>query len=159
LRGRPRGQRAAGEERSALRDPAPLPHRRHRDAQSAVRRPHPRHPRQPGRKGSAESRRGLNLHVLVILWCTTSPLRGRGIPMARAPFRKVTGIGMVVLALAAVGGCASSDQAPTVSKPGFYQSMAQPGAVLDAAAAESMISNYRQNNGLSVVALDPHLMK
>jgi uncharacterized protein YkwD len=81
------------------------------------------------------------------------------ISMARAPFRKIMGIGMAVLALAAVGGCASSDQAPTVSQPTFYRSMAQPGAVLDAAAAETMISNYRQNNGLGTLALDPNLMK
>lgn len=54
-------------------------------------------------------------------------------------------------------GCA--DQAPTVSQPSFYQSLAQPGATLDAHAAAAMISNYRQNNGLAGVALDPTLMR
>jgi len=61
-------------------------------------------------------------------------------------------------AVAAVAGCAG-DQAPTVSQPGFYRSLAEPGAVLDSQAAAAMISNYRQNNGLAVVALDPTLMK
>jgi uncharacterized protein YkwD len=58
----------------------------------------------------------------------------------------------------ALAGCAG-DNAPTVSQPSFYKSLAQPGAVLDAEAAASMISNYRANNGLSTVALDPKLMR
>ena len=37
--------------------------------------------------------------------------------------------------------------------------MASPDAQLDAAAAASMISGYRQNNGLGAVALDPTLMQ
>jgi uncharacterized protein YkwD len=37
--------------------------------------------------------------------------------------------------------------------------MASPDAQLDAAAAASMISGYRQNNALSGVALDPTLMR
>jgi uncharacterized protein YkwD len=64
------------------------------------------------------------------------------------------------LALVAAGltACAS-DNAPTVSQPGFYRSLAQQGAVLDAEGAASMISNYRANNGLATVALDPRLMR
>jgi uncharacterized protein YkwD len=66
----------------------------------------------------------------------------------------------VVLALTAAGLAAcAGDRAPTLSQPGFYRSLAQPGAVLDAQSAEAMISNYRQNNGLTVVTLDPTLMK
>jgi uncharacterized protein YkwD len=41
----------------------------------------------------------------------------------------------------------------------MYQSMANPGARLDAVAAASMISLYRQNNGLGAVVVDPDLMK
>jgi uncharacterized protein YkwD len=44
-------------------------------------------------------------------------------------------------------------------QPSFYRTMAAPGAVLDAKAAASMISGYRRNNGLGVVALDDHLMR
>jgi uncharacterized protein YkwD len=61
-------------------------------------------------------------------------------------------------ATAGVAGCAS-DQAPTLSQPGFYHNLAQAGAVLDAQGAAAMISNYRQNNGLTTVALDPTLMR
>jgi len=58
---------------------------------------------------------------------------------------------------AALAGCA--DQAPTLSQPSFYQNLAQAGATLDANAAAAMISNYRQNNGLSTLALDSTLMR
>ena len=44
-------------------------------------------------------------------------------------------------------------------QPSFYRTMAEPGAVLDAKAAASMISGYRRNNGLGAVALDDHLMR
>ncbi len=53
-------------------------------------------------------------------------------------------------------GCAA--EAP-VETPAMYVNMAEPGAHLDAAAAASMISQYRQNNGLGSVAVDPDLMK
>jgi uncharacterized protein YkwD len=54
-------------------------------------------------------------------------------------------------------GC-SSGYKPS-GKPSFYQSMATAEAKLDAAAAASMISGYRRNNGLNVVSLDPQLMR
>lgn len=41
----------------------------------------------------------------------------------------------------------------------MYVNMAAPGARLDAAAAASMISQYRQNNGLAAVEVDPDLMR
>jgi len=41
----------------------------------------------------------------------------------------------------------------------MYADMATPGARLDAASAASMISLYRQNNGLGGVVVDPDLMK
>jgi uncharacterized protein YkwD len=44
-------------------------------------------------------------------------------------------------------------------EPSFYVNLAQPGAKLDAAAASSMISGYRANNGLGALELDPQLMQ
>ena len=44
-------------------------------------------------------------------------------------------------------------------QPSFYASMASPDAQVDAAAAASMISGYRGNNGLGAVAVDPELMR
>ena len=60
-------------------------------------------------------------------------------------------------ALCVLGSCAGN-YAPK-SEPSFYRNLAQPGAQLDAAAAASMISGYRTNNGLPVVALDADLMR
>src|ERR1700761_1915640 len=54
-------------------------------------------------------------------------------------------------------GCAAEN---TVTEPpAMYINMADPGARLDAEVAASMISQYRQNNGLGSVAIDPDLMK
>lgn len=63
----------------------------------------------------------------------------------------------VSFALAACGGLGDRDPPP--SQPSFYRSLAQAGAQLDPQAVQSMISGYRQNNGLSGVAIDPTLMK
>ena len=41
----------------------------------------------------------------------------------------------------------------------MYASMATADAELDSAAAASMISGYRTNNGLTPVSIDPQLMK
>jgi len=41
----------------------------------------------------------------------------------------------------------------------MYVNMTEPGAKLDPVAAASMISQYRQNNGLGAVAVDPDLMR
>lgn len=70
---------------------------------------------------------------------------------------------MVRIAIAAVGllilgGCAA-DREPPAGQPAFYISMASPGARLDSAVAASMISGYRQNNGLSAVEVDPVLTR
>jgi len=43
--------------------------------------------------------------------------------------------------------------------PAMYVNMAEPGARLDAIAAASMISQYRLNNGLGGVEVDPALVK
>lgn len=55
--------------------------------------------------------------------------------------------------------CAGTDNYVPKGEPSFYRNLAQPGAELDAAAAASMISGYRSNNGLSTVTLDPELMR
>jgi uncharacterized protein YkwD len=59
--------------------------------------------------------------------------------------------------LLVLGGCAA-EYVPT-AQPSFYVNLTQPGAKLDAAAAASMISGYRANNGLPDVTLDPKLME
>ena len=63
----------------------------------------------------------------------------------------------LTIAAAALGGCAGNSAPP--DQPSFYQSMAQPDVTVDAAAAASMISGYRTNNGLEAVTVDPELMR
>jgi uncharacterized protein YkwD len=55
-----------------------------------------------------------------------------------------------------LAGCAAET---SVETPAMYVNMADPGAKLDPVAAASMISQYRQNNGLAAVAVDPDLMR
>ena len=66
-------------------------------------------------------------------------------------------LALMTLAFAWLAGCADT-YVPKV-QPSFYRNLTQPGAELDAAAAASMISGYRANNGLPAVALDPELMR
>jgi uncharacterized protein YkwD len=65
---------------------------------------------------------------------------------------------VVAIGLAALGGCAGSAP-PPAGEPTFYQDLAHTGVTLDAAAAASMISGYRSNNGLAAVTVDPELMR
>jgi uncharacterized protein YkwD len=62
------------------------------------------------------------------------------------------------LALLGFSGCASDAPLPAAGQPSFYRNLAQ-GGQLDPAAAQSMISGYRGNNGLGAVTLDPDLMR
>ena len=64
---------------------------------------------------------------------------------------------IAMIGLLALGGCAAD--APSTEQPAMYLSMADAGARLDAQDAASMISLYRQNNGLGAVVVDPELMK
>ena len=64
---------------------------------------------------------------------------------------------VALLVLSALAGCAA-EYVPG-EEPSFYRNLAQPGAQLDAAAAASMISGYRTNNGLAAVTLDPELTR
>ena len=59
---------------------------------------------------------------------------------------------------ALLAGCAA-EVAPSSGQPSFYANMAEESAEVDAAAAASMISGYRHNNGLGAVAVDPDLMR
>jgi uncharacterized protein YkwD len=61
-----------------------------------------------------------------------------------------------VLCLAGLAGCADNNPP---AEPSFYKDLAQADAVLDANAAQSMISGYRGNNGLGAVTIDPELMR
>jgi uncharacterized protein YkwD len=63
---------------------------------------------------------------------------------------------VAIIGLLALGGCAAD--VPTLEQPSMYLSMANAGARLDSQAAASMISLYRQNNGLGGVVVDPALM-
>src|SRR5271154_3800507 len=65
--------------------------------------------------------------------------------------------GAIVIGMAALAACA--DNPPPSGEPSFYKDLAQANAVLDANAAQSMISGYRGNNGLSPVTIDPELMR
>jgi uncharacterized protein YkwD len=64
---------------------------------------------------------------------------------------------VAIIGLLALSGCIGD--VSTIDQPSMYISMADAGARLDSQAAASMISLYRQNNGLGVVAIDPELMK
>jgi len=66
-------------------------------------------------------------------------------------------VAVAIVGLLALGGCAG--EVATVEQPSMYASMADAGARLDSQAAASMISLYRQNNGLGTVVVDPELMK
>src|SRR5437016_11203149 len=63
---------------------------------------------------------------------------------------------LAIAALLALSGCMSDSQP---EQPAMYLSMANGGATLDPQTAASMISQYRQNNGLGKVVVDPDLVK
>jgi uncharacterized protein YkwD len=64
----------------------------------------------------------------------------------------------LAVASAILAGCAGSE-APPPAEPTFYQNLARPDTAVDAAAAASMISGYRSNNGLGSLKVDPDLMR
>lgn len=64
---------------------------------------------------------------------------------------------LALLGMLMLGGCAGQEK--STEQPSFYVSMASSSARLDAEGAASMISEYRRNNGLGSVAIDPELMK
>jgi uncharacterized protein YkwD len=62
---------------------------------------------------------------------------------------------VAIVGLLALGGCAAD---VPIEQPSMYFNMAE-GARLDAQAAATMISLYRNNNGVGSVVIDPELMK
>jgi uncharacterized protein YkwD len=64
----------------------------------------------------------------------------------------------VATSAVAIAGCADNSPPPQ-GQPTFYQNLAQPDVTVDAVAAQSMISGYRNNNGLGAVTVDPVLMR
>jgi uncharacterized protein YkwD len=69
-------------------------------------------------------------------------------------------IGLLLAAVFALAGCAGAvTDAPIKAEPSLYRDLGQPGAVLDTAAAASMISGYRANNNLPAVTIDPELTR
>jgi uncharacterized protein YkwD len=62
-----------------------------------------------------------------------------------------------IIGLLLLAGCSADVKIP--DQPAMYLDMAQPGATLDQAAAAIMISQYRQNNGLGTVVVDPELTR
>jgi len=65
-------------------------------------------------------------------------------------------LGAILIGMATLAGCADNNPP---GEPSFYKDLAQTDAVLDATAAQSMISGYRGNNGLGPVVIDPELMR
>jgi len=63
---------------------------------------------------------------------------------------------VAITATLLLGACTSETP---VGTPAMYVDMAEPGAQLDPAAAASMISQYRRNNGLGGLTVDADLMK
>ena len=63
----------------------------------------------------------------------------------------------VAVAAVSLAGCAGGDPSP--GHPSFYQNLARPDMTVDPAAAASMISGYRSNNGLGPVSVDPDPMR
>ena len=61
---------------------------------------------------------------------------------------------------ALLASCAERPDAPApIADGGFYRSLAQPGAMVDAAQARNMISLYRSNKGLAPLTLDLALQR
>ena len=71
-----------------------------------------------------------------------------------APWR-----GLVAVVATVILSACMADRDPPSGQPSFYRSLAEAGVQVDAAAAQSMISGYRHNNGLSGVTIDPELMR
>jgi uncharacterized protein YkwD len=72
--------------------------------------------------------------------------------------RKLARVCGVLALLLPIAGC-GIDRDPPAGEPSFYRSMANGNVEVDGAAATSMISGYRKNNGLGGVTLDPDLTR
>jgi uncharacterized protein YkwD len=100
------------------------------------------------------------VHGSVIISRHVGWIRGVGVlQMPVRPFAvaRLCSIALGAAFVAALVACADRD--PPSGQPSFYQSLAHADAQVDAAAAQSMISGYRSNNGLGPVTIDPELMR
>jgi uncharacterized protein YkwD len=70
---------------------------------------------------------------------------------------RIAAYALCLAAAVTLAACAG-DVPPPSGQPSFYRNLAE-GGQLDPAAAQSMISGYRANNGLGAVEIDPALMK
>jgi hypothetical protein len=70
------------------------------------------------------------------------------------------GIASALLLAALLAGCGGGtvQQAPPTTNP-LFDSMAVPGAVVDARTAVSVVSDFRTGNGQSTLEIDPVLMR
>src|SRR3954469_7807952 len=75
------------------------------------------------------------------------------------PFSLPNRLMLALTALVAAGlpACIGDQELPT--QPSFYRNLATTEAQLDPAAAVSMISGFRRNNGLDPLTIDPELSK
>jgi uncharacterized protein YkwD len=64
---------------------------------------------------------------------------------------------IAIFGLLLLAGCAA--EKPASELPAMYVNMAEPDAHLDSEVAASMISQYRQNNGMGAVVIDPELIR
>jgi uncharacterized protein YkwD len=64
---------------------------------------------------------------------------------------------IAIFGLLLLASCAA--EKPTSELPAMYVNMAEPDAHLDSEVAASMISQYRQNNGMGAVVIDPELIR
>jgi uncharacterized protein YkwD len=74
------------------------------------------------------------------------------LPLSKKPLLALT-----LLVLAGLPACVGDQEPP--GQPSFYRNLATSEAQLDPAAAASMISGFRRNNGLDAVTLDPELTR
>lgn len=66
----------------------------------------------------------------------------------------------IVAGASAIGGCAAAPQpAARSGQPTFYRNLAEAGARVDEAAAASMFSGFRSNQGRGPLTVDPALMR
>ena len=72
--------------------------------------------------------------------------------------QRILSIGFAALLAAGLHGCGGVPE-PLSQEPSFYRSLARSGAQVDSAAAASMISGYRKNNGLGELSVDPVLTR
>jgi uncharacterized protein YkwD len=92
------------------------------------------------------------VHLSATVGMQQRPSSLRGIGELSVKRATIAIFGLVLLA-----GCAGDVKLP--EQPSMYVDMAKSGATLDTAAAAIMISQYRQNNGLGAVVVDPALTR